>query len=153
MFFQKGYDFTDETDPNSKLNNGESTSVVITDISEVSDIMTAVVYSIVYPTPTPSPTPTPTPVPDKEMILEVEINEVDATNNDIVVSKGDWVRVRASTFDWYDEENKIMESLMVDKITCQIKNRKGKEKYYKELQNSYEGNFALKSQTKGTVYC
>ena len=147
MFFQKGYDFTDETDPNSKLNNGESTSVVITDISEVSDIMTAVVYSIVYPTPTPSPTPTP--VPDKEMILEVEINEVDATNNDIVVSKGDWVRVRASTFDWYDEENKIMESLMVDKITCQIKNRKGKEKYYKELQNSYEGNFALKAKRRG----
>ena len=91
MFFQKGYDFTDETDPNPKLNNGESTSVVITDISEVSDIMTAVVYSIVYPTPTPSSSPTPTPVPDKEMILEVEINEVDATNNDIVVSKGDWV--------------------------------------------------------------
>ena len=105
--------------------------------------MTADVY-VAYATPTPTPIPT-----NKEMILEVEINEVDATNNDIVVSKGDWVRVRASIFDWYDEENKIMESLMVDKITCQIKNRKGKIEVYKELQNSYEGNFCLKKPNEG----
>ena len=143
MFFKKGYDFTDDTNPSSKTNDGQSTLVSITNFSEVSDVMTADVY-VAYATPTPTPIPT-----NKEMILEVEINEVDATNNDIVVSKGDWVRVRASTFDWYDEENKIMESLMVDKITCQIKNRKGKEKYYKELQNSYEGNFALKAKRRG----
>ena len=44
MFFKKGYDFTDDTNPSSKTNDGQSTLVSITNFSEVSDVMTADVY-------------------------------------------------------------------------------------------------------------
>lgn len=83
----------------------------------------------------------------KEMILSVTINEIKATDDIIVVSKGDWVRVEASVFGWYDEE--LMESLRADKITCQVKRQNGKVKYSEEKQNSYEGNFAFKPKKKG----
>lgn len=146
MFYKKGYAFTNETDPSSKLNNGESTFVSITNISEVSDIMTVDIDAPTYAIPTPSPIPTP--VQEKEMILEVSINEVKVADNDIVViSKGDWVRVAVSIFGWYDEE--LMEDLQADKITCQIKNARGKTKYYKEQENSSGSSFAFKAKRRG----
>ena len=140
MFFKKGYDFTDETDPSSKTNDGESTFVSVTNVSEVGDVMTADVY-IVYATPTPTPTPVP-----EEMTLLVSVNGVDAiTNDNIVVDRGSrvTVSVRAETFDGF-----FWEDLQADKIVCEIKNSKGKVKLSEEQENTYEGSFSYKIKKK-----
>jgi len=96
------------------------------------------------------PTPIPTPVPE-EMTLFVSINGVDAIKNDnIVVTRGSRVaiKVRAEIFDGF-----FVEDLRADKIACEIKNKKGKAKYYGERENESEANFLTqKVKKKGEYY-
>ena len=75
------------------------------------------------------------------MTLLVSINGVDASNNNIVVTRGSRVTisVRAEIFDGF-----FWEDLQADKITCQIKNPRGKVKFSEERENTYEGSFSYK---------
>jgi len=110
----------------------------LTPIPTPTPILTPTPSPTLPPIPTPSPTPTPTP---KEMTLLVSINGVDASNNNIVVTRGSRVTisVRAEIFDGF-----FWEDLQADKITCQIKNPRGKVKFSEERENTYEGSFSYK---------
>jgi len=94
------------------------------------------------------PTPIPTPI-NKEMTVVVTINGVDAINNDnIVVTRGSRVaiKVRAEIFDGF-----FWEDLELDKITCEIKNPRGKVKLSEERENTYEGVFRYKIKKKAPL--
>jgi len=96
-----------------------------------------------------APTPTPTPTPE-EMTLFVSVNGVDAiTNDNIVVGRGDRVTITVRAEVPYFEG--IMEDLQADKITCQIKNSRGKVKLSEEQENTYEGSFSYKIKKKAPL--